>query len=283
MAIEQIISYLKENHGRYSAEQLRQALLKAGYPAQDIDEAMRIAAEGGGIAKAATVPRQSVGAKILLWFCGFFFAGFFIGAIINISFWFFPIFGFGGGSIGGIFGGYFNYFIIGGIAIIAEIFIFFRVRRRFVYFARGMLAAIIMQIVAIVAIIILFFVVAGSLNVAREKSRDARRVADIGQMQLGLELYFDANNRAYPNDLSELAPKFIPSVPHDPLSNQPYGYEKKPDGSYYLKAELEEPTNYALQNDINPGNQFYEVSDSPQQIQKPPQRTLNLKNPPLKN
>lgn len=265
MAIEQIVSYLKENQGRYSAEQLREALLKSGYPAQDIAEAMRVATEGGGIAKVETetATRQSVGAKILLWLGGFFFAGFFISAIINISFWFFPIFGFSERSSAGIFGGYAGYFIIGGIAIIAEIFIFFRVRRRFIYFARGMLTAIIMQIVAIVALIAIASLVMTSLTTAREKSRDARRVADIQQTQVALEIYWGTNN-GYPNELSELAPKFIPSVPHDPLSNQPYGYEKKPDGSYYLKAELEEPTNYALQNDINPGNQFYEVSESPQ-------------------
>lgn len=107
-------------------------------------------------------------------------------------------------------------------------------------------------------------------NNSLSKQRDAWRVLDIKQIQLALKLYFDANNGAYPNRLSELAPKFIPSVPRDPKFSQPYKYEKKPDGGY-LTAELEDAANPALQNDINPGNQFYEVSESAGQIQKPSQ------------
>ena len=45
---------------------------------------------------------------------------------------------------------------------------------------------------------ILSSVVLASLSTARQKSRDAKRVSDIGQIQLALELFFDAN-QSYPS------------------------------------------------------------------------------------
>ena len=60
-------------------------------------------------------------------------------------------------------------------------------------------------------------IVLASLNSARKKSRDARRVADVKQVQLALELFFDASS-TYPLLLSELAPTYIAAVPSDPLS-----------------------------------------------------------------
>ena len=45
---------------------------------------------------------------------------------------------------------------------------------------------------------ILSSVVLASLSTARQKSRDARRISDIGQIQLALELFFDAS-LSYPS------------------------------------------------------------------------------------
>ena len=50
----------------------------------------------------------------------------------------------------------------------------------------------LIELLVVIAIIgVLASVVLASLNTARKKSRDARRIADIKQIQLALELYFD--------------------------------------------------------------------------------------------
>ena len=56
----------------------------------------------------------------------------------------------------------------------------------------------LIELLVVIAIIgILSSVVLASLNSAREKARDARRVSDLKQMQVALELYYDSHN-AYP-------------------------------------------------------------------------------------
>lgn len=57
----------------------------------------------------------------------------------------------------------------------------------------------LIELLVVIAIIgILSSVVLASLSTARQKSRDAKRISDIGQIQLALELYFDAN-QSYPS------------------------------------------------------------------------------------
>ena len=77
----------------------------------------------------------------------------------------------------------------------------------------------LIELLVVIAIIgILASVVLASLNTAREKSRDAKRISDVKQLQLALELYFDSNG-AYPTataGLAELTPTFIPVVPTPP-------------------------------------------------------------------
>ena len=95
----------------------------------------------------------------------------------------------------------------------------------------------------VIAIIgILSSVVLASLNSARKKSRDARRVADIKQVQLALELYFDAS-KAYPSALATLKTTTdIPQIPTDPLGTGSYVYTYCPISAtdYHLSAVLEE-------------------------------------------
>lgn len=76
----------------------------------------------------------------------------------------------------------------------------------------------LIELLVVIAIIgVLASIVLASLNNARRKSRDARRVTDIKQTQLALELYFDSVGE-YPDALTSLAPTYIPVVPDDPLT-----------------------------------------------------------------
>src|SRR3989344_6899357 len=57
----------------------------------------------------------------------------------------------------------------------------------------------LIELLVVIAIIgLLSSVVLASLNGARERARDARRLADMQQLRVALELYYSANNR-YPN------------------------------------------------------------------------------------
>ena len=109
----------------------------------------------------------------------------------------------------------------------------------------------LIELLVVIAIIgILSSVVLASLNSARESSRDARRVGDIKQMQLALEMYYDSNNQ-YPTSTAALAPAFIPVQPLDPRTNTAYEYAV--DGSntnYVLRASLESD-HTALDTDID--------------------------------
>ena len=56
----------------------------------------------------------------------------------------------------------------------------------------------LIELLVVIAIIgILSSVVLASLSTARQKSRDAKRISDVGQIQLALELAFDRNQQ-YP-------------------------------------------------------------------------------------
>lgn len=108
----------------------------------------------------------------------------------------------------------------------------------------------LIELLVVIAIIgVLASVVLASLNSARKKSRDARRIADIKQIQLALEMNFDSAS-AYPATLSVLAPTYIPVEPKDPLTAA-YTYEKCSNTLYHLGAALEESTNPALNSDLN--------------------------------
>lgn len=78
----------------------------------------------------------------------------------------------------------------------------------------------LIELLVVIAIIgILSSVVLASLNNARRKSRDARRMADLQQIKLAAELYFDANGSEYPAALADLAGEYIGTVPNDPLGD----------------------------------------------------------------
>ncbi len=84
----------------------------------------------------------------------------------------------------------------------------------------------LIELLVVIAIIgILSSVVLASLNGARKKGRDSRRISDLKQIQLALELYYDTNS-SYPAALSALVTAgTISSVPLDPIDDSTYTYQ----------------------------------------------------------
>lgn len=113
----------------------------------------------------------------------------------------------------------------------------------------------LIELLVVIAIIgILSSIVLASLNTARQKSRDARRVADIKQLQLAMQLYYDASS-TYPTALSDLVPTYIATVPTDPVGQAAYGYDRLSSGaSYAICANLEDGDNQALNSDQDDDN-----------------------------
>jgi len=122
----------------------------------------------------------------------------------------------------------------------------------------------LIELLVVIAIIgILSSVVLASLNSARQKSRDARRVADIKQIQLALELYADGTAGEYPDALFSLASTYIASEPKDPSTAASYAYDNLASGgaacmvatgdcmSYHLGANLEQSNHTALAGDAD--------------------------------
>lgn len=122
----------------------------------------------------------------------------------------------------------------------------------------------LIELLVVIAIIgILSSVVLASLNSARTKSRDAKRISDLKQVQTALEFYFDAN-RSYPNGLADADGEFgttlaglknggyLPTIPDDPLSSRDYFYSGAPAScaagactSYHIGAILEDTSGNA--------------------------------------
>ena len=113
----------------------------------------------------------------------------------------------------------------------------------------------LIELLVVIAIIgILSSVVLASLNSAREKSRDARRVSDVKQLQLALELYYDANGN-YPDALSTanlVTPGYIATIAEDPTDATVYPYVQLSSGAdYHLGANLESATHSSLDSDVD--------------------------------
>ena len=91
-----------------------------------------------------------------------------------------------------------------------------------------------------------------SLEESRKKARDDRRVSDVKQLQLALELYYDAHGQ-YASTLepSLVGEGFISLIPKDPLDLTAYPYDQMNAGtSYELGANLETQSSY-LQSDYD--------------------------------
>ena len=103
----------------------------------------------------------------------------------------------------------------------------------------------LIELLVVIAIIgILSSVVLASLNTAREKARDARRIADIGQITLALELYFDTNSTYPTSDVTGIADLaaagFLSSTPVAPTpAGAGYVYDFISATDYCMSADLE--------------------------------------------
>jgi type II secretion system protein G len=101
----------------------------------------------------------------------------------------------------------------------------------------------LIELLVVIAIIgLLASIILASLNTAREKGRDARRIADVKEIQLALELYYDANSTYPPVTVTlsatpsaqnipsaQLVPTYISTLPQDPSQPtsgaSPYYYQ----------------------------------------------------------
>ncbi len=134
----------------------------------------------------------------------------------------------------------------------------------------------LIELLVVIAIIgVLSSVVLASLNTARMKARDSRRISDLKQIKLALELYYDTNGYYPPSNCgwdcngyrysyspgswnllaAELSP-YISTLPVDPINsggapwiNTYYSYSYGNVGrttyaaQYDLSARLEDPNN----------------------------------------
>lgn len=123
----------------------------------------------------------------------------------------------------------------------------------FKHSARGFTLIELLVVIAIIGI--LSSVVLASLNDARQKSRDAKRIADIKQLQLALELFYDSNG-TYPSTTPQLsAGGYIAVIPSDPVGQVAYSYAGIGSGAsctdYHLGATLEQTNHQALNADAD--------------------------------
>jgi len=103
----------------------------------------------------------------------------------------------------------------------------------------------LIELLVVIAIIgLLSSVILASLNGARKKSRDARRLADLKQLQTALELYYDSQaSPGYPvsttqanaaTALAGLVPSQMSAIPEDPLGGTyHYVYKTTAGGTFY--------------------------------------------------
>ena len=124
----------------------------------------------------------------------------------------------------------------------------------------------LIELLVVIAIIgVLASIVLASLDSTRKKGRDAKRLSDVKQLQLALELYYDNYNEFPDGDgatggltAAQLeTPGYISKIPTDPSSGLPYKYVpyQSTTGtagicvSYHLGATLETVGHSALTQD----------------------------------
>lgn len=116
----------------------------------------------------------------------------------------------------------------------------------------------LVELLVVIAIIgILSTVVMANLNSAKVKARDTKRVSDLLQIKLALEMYADVNNNHYPaaetiDDLGSSLSSYLSTMPKDPISSQSYKYAYYPSTNptfYHLGATLENSSSNLFSDD----------------------------------
>ena len=96
---------------------------------------------------------------------------------------------------------------------------------------RGFTLVELLVVIAIIAILSVTAYVA--MGGQTGKARNSRRQQDLGSMQNALEVYFVEHYSKYPDSLldddglkdgDDLAPKYMPTIPTDPIPGNSYGY-----------------------------------------------------------
>jgi len=125
----------------------------------------------------------------------------------------------------------------------------------------------LIELLVVIAIIgILATIVLVSLNSARQKARDTRRIGDMRQIALALEMYYDDNSTTgYPGDADATTCDdwaamvtalqggvgYMTVVPTDPGGGSAaYAYNTDLK-DYVLRAQLEQATNPAFATDVD--------------------------------
>ncbi|MEK7613171.1 MAG: type II secretion system protein [Patescibacteria group bacterium] len=82
----------------------------------------------------------------------------------------------------------------------------------------------IIELLVVIAIIgILATIIVANVSGSKSKSRDSRRVADVKEIQLALEVYYNDNGK-YPLKVTNLVPNYLPQEPRDPVALVGYYY-----------------------------------------------------------